>query len=204
MMNSNAFILDFWPLDDEIPPHCMHHQSWKLCGEWWGMLSTCPIRSYNLIFIIDNPWMLAIASFKVFLFHIWKRYESETISTPIHNFGPIYSKIAHWRVPYVTNWWRNREILTIKPVSTCLDESINTVKSIGWFSLHKSRSHEHEFLVELYGKKFTPKTSLIWIMSRTQDTSTTQGKRALLGLNPGVNLWSKIKWGIQAMVVNNS
>jgi hypothetical protein len=31
--------------------------------------------------------------------------------------------------------------------------------------------------------------SLIWIMSATQ----TQGKSALLGLIPGVNLWSKIK-----------
>ena len=42
--------------------------------------------------------------------------------------------------------------------------------------------------------------SLIWIMSATQ----TQGKSALLGLNPGVNLWSKIKWGIRAMVMNIS
>ena len=73
MMNRNAFILDFWkPLDDKIPPHCMHHQSWKLCGE----VCLCPVRSYH-IFIIDNPWMLAIASFKVFLFRIWKRYKSE-------------------------------------------------------------------------------------------------------------------------------
>ena len=166
------------------------------------------VLSDPTIYSIDNPWMLAIASFKVFLFCIWKRYKSETISDPIHNFGPIYSKIAHWRVQYVTNWWRNREILTMEPFSTCLDESITFVlKSIGWFSFHKLRSHE--FLVELCRNKITPETSLIqkphWFESWVaHNTSTTQGKSALLGLNPGVNLWSKIKWGIQAMVVNNS
>ena len=202
MMNSNAFILDFWPLDNEIPPHCMHHQSWKLCGEWWGMLSTCPVRSYNLIFIIDNPWMLAIASFKVFLFHIWKRYESETISTPIHNFGPIYSKIAQWRVPYVSNWWRNREILTMEPVSTCLDESINTVKSIGWFSLHKSRSREHEFRVPsgtVWEKNLLQKPHWFesWVAHKTQ--AQHKAKAPFWD-----SIWSEIKWGIQAMVVNNS
>jgi hypothetical protein len=158
----------------------MHHQSWKLCGE----VCLCPVRSYH-IFIIDNPWMLAIASFKVFLFCIWKRYKSETISDPIHNFGPIYSKIAHWRVPYVTNWWRNREILTMEPFSTCLDESITFVlKSIGWFSFHKLRSHE--FLVELCRNKITPETSLIWIMSRTQHKHNTRQKRP-----SGTQSWSK-------------
>jgi hypothetical protein len=28
------------------------------------------------------------------------------------------------RVPYITNWWQNREILNTSPFSACLDESI--------------------------------------------------------------------------------
>ena len=71
------------------------------------------------------------------------------------------------RVPYITNWWRNREILNTSPFSACLDESIarsvcpeddslsifiasrrgpfqwiGVLKSAGWVSIHKSRGHE--------------------------------------------------------------